>query len=175
MSVPVIADSTCSGAYGSDFDSSAMVCAGNGAADTCSGDSGGPLEAALQGGGDHLSIADDTAIRFGDDLHLMFYDDLVADPEAFYQEATHGPRTVLIKTHDSPRDAMILDLPLAFRRVEREVRRGDRAPIHQLRRATDSHQSAPRVLPNQRSQPRLAEIPRRRPGGIWTSSSIRRT
>jgi trypsin len=52
--VPVIGDSACSGAYGNDFESSTMVCAGNGAADTCAGDSGGPLEAALQGGGYRL-------------------------------------------------------------------------------------------------------------------------
>ena len=50
----VDSDSTCNGAYGSDFDPSTMVCAGNGTTDTCSGDSGGPLEAPLQGGGYRL-------------------------------------------------------------------------------------------------------------------------
>ncbi len=52
--VPVLADPTCTGDYGRDFDPSTMVCAGTGATDTCSGDSGGPLEAALQGGGYRL-------------------------------------------------------------------------------------------------------------------------
>jgi trypsin len=54
--VPVLADSTCTGDYGSEFDSATMVCAGyqDGAMDTCNGDSGGPLEAPLEGGGYRL-------------------------------------------------------------------------------------------------------------------------
>jgi trypsin len=42
--VPIQADSTCSGVYPGDFNATNMVCAGGSGTDTCAGDSGGPLE-----------------------------------------------------------------------------------------------------------------------------------
>ncbi|MGH2984319.1 MAG: S1 family peptidase [Solirubrobacterales bacterium] len=54
--VPIVADSTCAADYGLYFNSSTMVCAGypQGGVDTCFGDSGGPMQAALEGGGYRL-------------------------------------------------------------------------------------------------------------------------
>jgi secreted trypsin-like serine protease len=54
--VPIVADSSCTADYGVYFNSSSMVCAGypEGGIDTCYGDSGGPMQAALDGGGYRL-------------------------------------------------------------------------------------------------------------------------
>jgi trypsin len=48
--VNVVSDPDCGDAYGFDFDSSTMVCAAAPGRDTCSGDSGGPLQASIGGG-----------------------------------------------------------------------------------------------------------------------------
>lgn len=50
--VPVTDDATCASEYGSNFDPSTMVCAGfqSGGADTCYGDSGGPMQVPLDDG-----------------------------------------------------------------------------------------------------------------------------
>jgi trypsin len=48
--VNIVADATCSDDYGPDFDSASMVCAAAPGKDTCSGDSGGPLQAPVGGG-----------------------------------------------------------------------------------------------------------------------------
>lgn len=52
--VNVISDSTCTADYTPDFDPSTMVCAAAPGKDSCLGDSGGPLQAPLAGGGYRL-------------------------------------------------------------------------------------------------------------------------
>jgi secreted trypsin-like serine protease len=48
--VNIVPDSTCSSDYGADFDAGTMVCASAPGKDTCSGDSGGPLQASIGDG-----------------------------------------------------------------------------------------------------------------------------
>src|SRR5262245_53967187 len=62
-----------------------------------------------------------------------------------------APRSRVHFDFDVWRDTVILDFPLAFRCVETEVRRGDRAAIQQLRRSTDADQAAPRALADERT------------------------
>src|SRR5262245_53185915 len=58
---------------------------------------------------------------------------------------------------DIRRDATVLDIPLAFRSVEGEVRRSHRAAVNQLRVATDADQSTPGAFADQRADLRAAE------------------
>ena len=48
--VNIVPDSDCSDDYGNDFDDATMICASAPGRDTCSGDSGGPLQAAIGAG-----------------------------------------------------------------------------------------------------------------------------
>jgi trypsin len=52
--VNVVDDPSCASDYGADFDAGTMVCAAAPGRDTCAGDSGGPLQAPLPGGGYRL-------------------------------------------------------------------------------------------------------------------------
>jgi secreted trypsin-like serine protease len=53
--VNIVSDATCNSDYGSDFDAATMICAAADGKDTCAGDSGGPLQAAI-GGGDYRLV-----------------------------------------------------------------------------------------------------------------------
>jgi secreted trypsin-like serine protease len=52
--VDIVSDPTCAADYGPDFDPGTMVCASAPGKDSCAGDSGGPLQAPLAGGGYRL-------------------------------------------------------------------------------------------------------------------------
>src|SRR5438105_4262747 len=58
------------------------------------------------------------------------------------------------------RDARVLGNPLTARAEEADVRRGDKAAIHQRREAEDADQSTPGALPDKRAGFRVAEHPR---------------
>jgi hypothetical protein len=60
--VPIVSDSECDDAYGTDFDPDTMVCAYDGVHDTCQGDSGGPL---MVPDGSSFALAGITSWGFG--------------------------------------------------------------------------------------------------------------
>lgn len=57
VTVPVVSDTSCAGAYGNSLDAATMLCAGAQGLDSCQGDSGGPLFATTSSGARvHLGI-----------------------------------------------------------------------------------------------------------------------
>src|SRR5207302_1995194 len=57
------------------------------------------------------------------------------------------------------RDALILDLPIAFQVVEGQARSGDSSAVDEFRVIINSHQAAPRPFSDQRTDSCLAEHP----------------
>ena len=74
-SVSIFPDSTCGADYPGDFNAATMTCAGgpSGGVDSCSGDSGGPLEAPLLGGGYRLVGLTGWGIGCGQSSHPGVY------------------------------------------------------------------------------------------------------